>query len=112
MTRTTKIIGMLIVVLVLLLISTEPTKLPSAMLIVPFVLLFAILSLAISVLVRRYGVRTGKSVRVGVMASTLPTLLLVMQSLGQLTPRDTFTILALFGITYFYISRVTRPSSE
>jgi hypothetical protein len=61
MTRTTKIIGMLIVVLVLLLISTEPTKLPSAMLIVPFVLLFAILSLAISVLVRRYGVRTGKA---------------------------------------------------
>lgn len=39
-------------------------------------------------------------------ATVLPVLLLALQSLGQLTWRDAATLLLIFGVGYFYMSRV------
>ncbi|HSW99244.1 MAG TPA: hypothetical protein VLF71_05395 [Candidatus Saccharimonadales bacterium] len=54
----------------------------------------------------------GKSLRLGLMATSLPMLVLVLQALGQLTVRDLLTILTLFAITHFYLSRITGRQSE
>jgi hypothetical protein len=82
------------------------------MLILPFLLIFVALALLCMRIFRWQGLPPGKSTRLGLIGAALPTLLLVLQSLGQLTIRDFMTIVALFGITYFYLSRVTRPSRE
>jgi hypothetical protein len=91
--------------LAILLCGTNPTRMPPFILIVPFVLLFALLAgSAAHVLQKRRMSRT-KSIRMGVFFAGLPISLLVLQSIGQLTPRDVITILALFAISYFYVLR-------
>jgi hypothetical protein len=46
------------------------------------------------------------------MGTALPMLILVLQALGQLTIRDLLTIVALFAIAHFYLSRITNRQSE
>jgi hypothetical protein len=105
MSRTVKMIGLSVTALFLLLILTDPRELPSVMLITPFLLLFMILASGISLLLRYYGITAAKRLRMAMVVATFPVLLLVLQSLGQLTIRDTLAIVALFGIAYFYLSR-------
>ena len=112
MSRSVKLIIACTAGLLLLMISTQPGRLPSIMLILPFLLVFVVLVLLCIRVFRWQGLPQGKSIRLGFIGATLPVLLLVLQSLGQLTIRDFLTILALFVITYFYLSRVTRPSRE
>jgi len=45
--------------------------------------------------------------RFALLCAGLPTLLLAMQSVGQLTIRDIVTLFVFFGITYFYMSRMS-----
>jgi hypothetical protein len=112
MTRTIKY-GLISILLVLLImVSTNPTKLPSIMLVVPFVLLFVALSLGLYALLRSQSATKAKSIRISMMGAGFPMLMLVMQSLGQLTIRDLLTIVALFGIAYFYTARITRRASS
>jgi len=93
--------------LTLLLCTTQPARLPSAVLIVPFALMFAILALTISLAIGwRHGGMSARALRAGFLGAVLPILLLVLQSVGQLTVRDALTLFALFGITYFYMSKV------
>lgn len=112
MNRSSKIIVACMVVLLLFMVSTEPNRLPPVLLILPFVLMFAVLTLSIVGILRWQGLAPGKSLRLGLIGASLPILVLVLQSFGQLTLRDLLTILALFAITQFYLSRITRPSSE
>lgn len=107
MKRTGKIISIAGFLLAALLATTDPARLPSVVLIVPFVLMFAILALTISLLVawRQDGMNF-KAVRTGCIAALLPVVLLVLRSVGQLTLRDGLTLAALFAIAYFYMSRV------
>jgi hypothetical protein len=97
-------IGMLLL-LVAVLCGTDPRRMPSFMLIVPFVGLFMLLIGGISFVLRRRGLSRSKSIRMASFLAGLPIILLVLQSIGQLTPRDVITILALFVISYFYVSR-------
>ncbi len=95
-----------------MMVSTDPSRIPSVLLITPFLLIFTILVLLVMVVLRWQGLSMLRSLRLAIMSAVLPTLVLVLQTLGQLTIRDLLTIAALFAITYFYLSRITKPSSE
>lgn len=107
MKKTAKLAGACALLLVTLLSITRPDQLPSAVLIMPFVLMFAVLALLIALAIGwRHGGVSSKTLRSGCIGAILPILLLVLQSVGQLTLRDALTLFALFGITYFYMSKV------
>lgn len=95
-----------IVLLLGLLMSTDPNGLSSFILIMPFILVFTIIwSLSFSSS-RKRGISRLRSVRLSLVLAGLPVSLMLLQSIGQLTPRDIVTILAFFGVAYFYISRI------
>lgn len=98
-------IGGCVVLLALLLFSTDPGHVPSFALILPFVLLGVALTLGIALILERQGIPRMRSLRLGTFLASLPVVLLVFQSIGQLTARDIITILALFVISYFYVVR-------
>ena len=110
MGRSGKIIVGCMIGLLLLMLFTEPAHLPPALLAAPFVLIFAVIVLGLVSILRWQGVGAAKSTRLGLIGASLPMLILVLQAFGQLTLRDLLTILALFAITYFYLSRITKPS--
>jgi len=105
MTKIPKIALISSLILLLILLFTDPKGLPSVVLIAPFLLLFVMLLLLISFMVGKYGIGRSKRLRIGLIGSSIPVLLLVLQSLGQLTVRDALAIFVLFGIAYFYIAR-------
>ena len=111
MKKTVKLIILSLGILLALMVTTQPTKLPSAMLIVPFLLMYVALSLVLALLLAwRSRALTSKHVRKGLLGAALPMLLLVLQSLGQLTVRDVMIIFLLFGVGYFYISRLNTAT--
>lgn len=112
MKTTAKIIGTCLLVLAVFLSTTQPQRLPSAVLIMPFALLFVMLALLVALAIGwRHGGVTSRHIRIGCTSAVLPVLLLVMQSVGQLTLRDALTLFALFAIAYFYMSKVNAASA-
>lgn len=104
------------VVLLAFMMVSRPQKLAVLLLIVPFVLLFTALvsswSLIVAVLHRLSGKRTyagNRRLRLTVCGSLV--LCLILQSLGQLTLRDFFTIVAIAGLGYAYIGRSRSTQS-
>ena len=95
-----------VIALLTLLFTTNPQSMPSFVLIIPFVLFFAILLFISFVSLRRNGMARRSSWGIAAFMALLPTLLLVFQSLGQLTSRDIITIFAFFVLAYFYLMRV------
>jgi hypothetical protein len=73
-------------------------------------LLGIILTLGIAFILERRGLSRLRSLRLGGFLAALPIVLLIFQSIGQLTVRDVATILALFVISYFYIIRVNTKT--
>jgi hypothetical protein len=96
--------------LLVLFITTEPTDVPSFILVLPFLFIFIILLSLISLLLQKRGMSVRRSWRVGALFAAIPLTLLILQSIGQLTVRDLLTIAALFSLSYFYITRTTAPS--
>jgi len=89
---------------------SEPSKLPVVMLIVPFLLLFSALYSLWGLLqqagVRYFGRgRIGRRLRMTVCISAV--LLLVLQSLGQLSVRDVVTVMAIVVVGYLYLGRTS-----
>jgi len=91
-------------------VVTQPQKLPVLLLIVPFVLLFVALmnTWAVGVpalrrLLGKRGYAGALRLRVAVCGSLV--LLIILQSLGQLTLRDMLTIGAIVVIGYLYVAR-------
>ena len=74
---------------------------------IPFVLLFVLLGSVIALALRYRGMPFRRALRLGIVLATVPVLLLVLQSIGQLTVKDILTILILFVVSYFYIARVS-----
>lgn len=99
----TKVLLACLLALGLFFSSTEPRKLPTVILVVPFILFFVTILIVIRFFI--------DSLRVALLVSAFPTLLVVLRSLGQLTLRDIITTAALFGIAYFYLERATGRSS-
>ena len=95
-------------ILGMFLIFTQPDKLPVVFLIAPFLLIFAALY-SLWVILRRFGMRYTRRERhrhLGVAVCTSVVLLLVLQSLGQLTLRDVMTVAAIVIIGYTYLGRI------
>jgi len=108
-----KAIGCCLALLAILLFTTQPSRLPAAVLFLPFGLIFVALALLIALVIRKRGHISIRTFRTAAVGATLPVLLLVLQSVGQLTLRDALTLFILFGITYFYMSKVSaRPRSN
>jgi len=103
--------AVLLVTALLLFMTTDPDRVPSFILPVPFVLLFVSLLLFLAWGLQKYvGMTFRRSIKVGVLCAAIPTILLVLQSIGQLTIKDVLTIAILFLVSYFYIARTTAPS--
>lgn len=105
-------------VLVAFMMLFQPSNLPVIVLIVPFILLFLAFSSLwslLSDLQHRYFVKIGNSPKqrapLGVAVCVSAVLLIVLQSLGQLTLRDVVTVVAIVILGYLYLtrSRVTNP---
>ena len=95
-----------------LLILTNPTKLPSALLTAPFLLLFAAIYMTAKEILylmssgeqnKVIGMRVSRPRLIAVLIAAFPVLLLVLQSIGQLTTWDILTVVVLFIVAYFYI---------
>jgi len=87
----------------------RPQHLPVEGLIVPFLLLFAALyslwNLSIALRVR-YGQNTALPHKhLGAVLCVGVVLLIVLQSLGQLTLRDVITLIAVISLGYLYLAR-------
>lgn len=83
------------------LFSTNPRNLPVGVLILPFVALFLLLYLLVyslmTMIVRQSGKRSYVSTTIALIVAGIPTLLLVLQSINQLSWRDILLLLA-FGV--------------
>jgi len=89
----------------------RPDRLPVVVLIVPFILLFAGFYstwVLLSSLRSRFITKTDVVVprrRLGLALCLSVVLLIVLQSLGQLTLKDVITLLAIVFIGYLFLSR-------
>jgi hypothetical protein len=110
MKKTASIIAICLAGVTLLFATTDPSKVLSPILIVPFLLIFISLWSFVSFVLQQRGMTKTKSTRVGGLCAGIPLLMLILQSIGQLTLRDILTIAALFSLSYFYISRTTVSS--
>jgi hypothetical protein len=110
MKKTAIIGGVCLLALVILFLFTDPNKTPSLILVLPFVLLFATLASVASMLLQRLSPNNPKSLRIGLLCAAVPTALLILQSIGQLTFKDVLIIGALFPVSYFYMYRLSTSS--
>ena len=92
-----------------------PSKLPVVLLIVPFVLLFlacySIWELIVGLGVR-HSVQRRPPRRLGIVVCIGVVLLLVLQSLGQLTLRDVVTVAGIVLLGYLYAGRLNFDLSK
>lgn len=88
-----------------------PDKLPVVLLILPFVLLYVAIYASwvlLDMLHGRFLAKEGKNrehKNLGRTISLCIVLLLILQSLGQLTLRDVLTVFAIVIIGYLYLAR-------
>lgn len=90
---------------------TDPRRMPPAVLMVGFAIILAVLYCGLRLIGRTTGLqerlRPGQYQGLLFVGTVLPVLLLGLQSLGQLTPRDVVALVLVFAIGYFYISRLS-----
>lgn len=97
---------------VLLLLFTSPANLPSAVLIAPFILLYISIFVTVKELMhllrggdqnKIVGMKASRPRLIAALIAGFPVLLLILQSIGQLSTWDILTVVALFIVAYFYI---------
>ena len=89
------------------LMSTNPSHLPLALIVVPFLWLFAALFATAWLMLGLIGPFKPRKRRflVAGAGSSLPVMLLVFRSIHQLTLRDVLLTAALIAVATFYVSR-------
>lgn len=89
------------------LMTTDPNKLPIILLMVPFMLLFAALWLSVDIVLRRFFPRLSRAKKtiIATSVSGVPTFMLILSSVDQLTWRDAVLIMCLVVFVLFYSSR-------
>jgi len=101
----------------LVLTLSDPAKLPSSALVVPFILIFFAVYCAIAALFelldaeQLIGMKVRRPRTIAALIAGFPVLLLVLQSIGQLTSWDVLMTAALFVVTYFYIIKAASATS-
>lgn len=98
------------VTLLILFFITDPNKVPSFVLVLPFLLLFLVIFLLISHILEKKGLPDRKRLKIAALGAGMPLVLLVLQSIGQLTVKDVLVLSVLFVLSYFYIVRNNLPS--
>lgn len=113
MNKAIKAAGISSIILLLILLNTDPQRLPSVALVAPFILMFIAFASIIYYSLGFMGLLSaGSRFKAGLAGGAMPVILMVLQSLGQLTIRDTLVIFALFALVYFYMSRLgVKPAS-
>ncbi len=103
-----QIVGVLVGVDCLFFGLTNPDRVPALVLVAGFILLMINLYVivgAIVALIRWYGISLGKHRRKIIVSVTIVlSVLLALQSTGQLTSRDLIVLLPFVAIAYFYTS--------
>jgi hypothetical protein len=102
--------GSCFITLWVLFFAFDPNKLPSFILILPFILIFGLIVSLTAFLLQKRGLARRRSLKIAVLCAVIPTLLLVLQSIGQLTVRDVLTLGVLFVLSFFYITRSTQSA--
>lgn len=96
------------------LVVTDPGHLPSILLIIPFVAVFCCLYFTITGLVGFFrssedetvvGLQLRRPRLLAAVVAGFPVLLLILQSIVQLTVWDTIITLVIFLLIYIYVSR-------
>lgn len=93
--------------LLVLFIATNPEDLPLVLLTLPFLLLFLSLFLSLEILLSSLMPKiNAKSKRwLAVILAGLPVLLVLLQSIGQLSVRDLLLVIALVSALIFYFKK-------
>ena len=94
-----------------LIFTTNPTRLPLILLIIPYVIVFIVLFAVSRKFIRHLKPPVGnkasrKQTGAAVIFAGFPTLCLLLQSIGQLSSRDLVILVILFGVLWFYLSRI------
>ena len=110
MKKTLVLCGFCLLAIAVLFTATDPKAVPSFMLVFPFLLFFVLLLSLIALLLQKRGWSIGRSLRIGMLCAGIPLIMLILQSIGQLTLKDVLTIAALFAVSYFYMSRASVSS--
>jgi hypothetical protein len=102
-------LGLFLLLGLILFTVTNPSHVPPAVLMAGFFILFGIFYSALRLLGRSMGFKERlKPVQYNGLilgCAALPVMLLALQSIGQLTVRDTVTLVIIFAAGYFYVSR-------
>lgn len=103
--------------LLVLFMFLKPGQVPVVLLIIPFILLFLglynvwlLLVMSWRLVLSRPGDVPASKKRLGFVISLILVLLVIIESLGQLTARDVLTLVLLAAIGYFYITRYRRAA--
>lgn len=104
--------------LVLILVSLNPDKLPVFLLVVPFILFFlGVFNLWLLLLSGWNRWQKDRAIpnassykRTGIAVAFLFTVVITLQSIGQLTVRDVLTLVILFATSYLYLVRMLSKS--
>lgn len=95
---------------------TAPKSVPSIMLIIGFVVLAVLFWNLLKIVFITTGLQVHMPAKrrraVLLIATSLPILLLILQSIGQLTLRDVLTIGGVCIIGAFYVGRVRGPRAK
>lgn len=90
----------------LLILTTNPGKLPLPLLVLPFMWLFACLFVTSWFLLsRKRGVSKKQAAMVSGVVASIPVLLAIFQSIHQLSIRDVFLSVGLVVLTAIYMLR-------
>lgn len=85
---------------------TNPDNLPLPLLVLPFLWLFVALFVAIRQVLGRFkDIRTRQATLVAGFGATLPVLLIIFQSIHQLSIRDILLSIGLVGVAALYMLR-------
>lgn len=89
----------------LFLAFTDPSRLPIALLVVPFMWLFIALFVTVWLVLKRLGQSKRRRSIIATAAATLPVLLLIFQSIHQLSFKDVVLAVILLAAISFYLSK-------
>ena len=95
------------VLLAILLMTTNPESMPLPVIIIPFIVIFICLFLTIDLVAGHLlkNINTKSRVRISIILAIFPVLIMVLQSINQLTLRDVAISLLLFFLLIFYFKK-------
>lgn len=99
------ILGILYVLGLVFFMNTSPDELPLLLLVLPFIYIFLVLYLSISLVCQMLAVKS--AFLISLVIAVFGVLLFVLGSLHQLTVRDMIISLALTCLLTWYITRIT-----